>query len=286
MLARRTPAAPVTLSGTGLFTAAHATVTIGPHDHAGDAGILLRTAGDTFAAAAANLSPAVPHPAFASIPPRCTTLAHADTPVFTVEHALSALAGLAITDALIDIDGPELPILDGSAQPFADALRDAGVRTLDDTVEPVRVKHPVRVEHDGASVTIEPADTPSYSYELDFAGRAPIPGATATWDGTPETYLQRVAPARTFSTAAEAQQMQALGLFAGLTPRDMLVYADDGPIDNAERFDHEPAYHKLLDLIGDLALVGAPLCARVTAVRSGHALHHRAALAILDAQAH
>lgn len=282
---RRSPATPVTLTGPGLFTGKPATITIGPHDHEGDAGLLLRTTGDTFAASAHNLSTAVPHPAFAAIPPRCTTLAHGDNPVFTVEHILSALVGLGITDALIDIEGPEIPILDGSAKPFADALTSAGTNNLAGAVEPIRVARTVHVEHNGSSVTIEPADAPHYSYQLDYGPAAPISAATVAWDGTPDTYLASVAPARTFCLAQEAQQMQALGLFGGLTTQDMLVYGDAGPIDNAERFDHEPAAHKLLDLIGDFALVGAPLRARVTAIKSGHALHHQAARAILDAQA-
>ncbi|MEM9558830.1 MAG: UDP-3-O-acyl-N-acetylglucosamine deacetylase [Planctomycetota bacterium] len=287
-LQRRTPAAPITLSGPGLFTAKPATITIGPDDHpashASDApGLKIRTAGDTFAVHARNLSGAVPHPAFAAIPPRCTTLAHAGPPVFTIEHALSALVGLGITDALIDIEGPEVPIIDGSAEPFAQALQAVGVRTLTQHATPVRPPRTVRVEHHDASVTIEPADAPSYSYTLDFGPDSPIAPATVAWDASPEAYLNHVAPARTFCLAQEAQQMQALGLFSGLTTQDMLVYGPDGPIDNAERFAHEPAAHKLLDLIGDLALVGAPLCARVTAIKSGHALHHKAALAILDA---
>jgi UDP-3-O-acyl-N-acetylglucosamine deacetylase len=125
----------------------------------------------------------------------------------------------------------------------------------------------------------------SYTYELDYG--PPTPGVfalgqqRATWDGSATQYASEVAPARTYCLEQEAMVMRSMGLFAHLTPREMLVLGTSGPIDNALRFDDEPARHKLLDLIGDLALIGAPLQADVVATRSGHALAHEAARAVL-----
>jgi UDP-3-O-acyl-N-acetylglucosamine deacetylase len=304
LLHRRTLASPISLRGDGLFTARPCTLTI----HPAPAGTRLRLQlppAPPFIIDPARLSPAIPHPAFARIPPRCTTLAESPTSpaAFTVEHALSALAALGVTDAVLTLDHhptahapshaphhaphhAEVPILDGSSLPFTSALARAGLKPLDPRVAPLTPAHPITVTDGPASVTIEPADTPSWSYTLDYTGTpaaAFIPPATVTWDGSPDTYLTHVAPARTYCLLPEAEQMRTLGLFTTLSPRDMLVLAPDGPIDNDLRLPDEPARHKLLDLIGDLALVNRPIRARITAVRSGHALHHKAAAALLAA---
>ena len=128
-----------------------------------------------------------------------------------------------------------------------------------------------------------PHSSSSYSYELDYGPGAPVQAATVSWAGDAGDFLARVAPARTFSLAREVEQMHALGLFTGFTPADLLVIGDDGnAIDNELHSADEPALHKLLDLIGDLALAtgGRPLHAKVAAVRTGHRMHHDAARAI------
>ncbi len=280
---RRTPAAPATVRGRGLFTSAPASVTIGPA-RAGDGITILRGA-DRVPAVLDALSTDPIHPAFASMPPRCTCLraGEASPPVATVEHLLAALAGLGITDAVIELDGPEVPIDDGSAAAFVDAILAAGVQTLDQPARPVRVAQEIRVQDAGASITITPADAPEFVYDLDYGEHAPIAPASVSWSGDPDEFATHIAPARTFCLRQEAEAMTAMGLFKDLSPRDMLVVGEDGPIDNDYRFEDEPARHKLLDLVGDLSLVGAPIRARVHAVRSGHALNHAAARAILDA---
>lgn len=286
---RITPAQPAALEGIGLFSARASRITI--HPATTPVGIVFEIDGHSIPAHIDALSERPPHPAFAHLKPRCTTLSDEHRSVATVEHILSALAGLGITDARIQIEGDtphtEIPILDGSAQPFARAVLSAGQRTLEDPIEPLRVREPIRVESGDASILIEPSDTPnyipSYTYNIDYPG-TPIGKASARWSGDPQQYARSVAPARTFCLEHEAQQMHATGLFTHLTPRDMLVIDDKGPIDNDYRLPDECARHKLLDLIGDLALVGAPLCAKITATRSGHALAHQAARAIVDQQ--
>jgi UDP-3-O-acyl N-acetylglucosamine deacetylase len=205
--------------------------------------------------------------------------------VATIEHVMSALAGLGITDVRIEIDGPEVPILDGSALPFVEALDAAGVVELAAPLDPLRIELPVEVvdEKSGARIIAMPCwdPLPTFTYELDYGVGAPLPAQSATWSaaiGSRESvreYVEAVAPARTFSLEHEARAMQAMGLFKHLSPRDMLVYDAAGrPIDNAARLEDEPARHKLLDLIGDLYLLGRPLHADVTATKSGHGMTH------------
>lgn len=280
---RRTLAGPARLAGPALFTGADTALTIRPAN-AGD-GLTVRSHACDAAAAIANLSDRPVHPVFASLKPRCTSLdihAHA---LATVEHALSALAGLGVTDAVLETDDPEIPILDGSALPFVERILAAGLRDLGRTTEPVTLTRPIEIRDEDALITAEPADAIDYTYELDYGPGSPIPPGVARWTGDPRDYETDIAPARTFSTLAEAKQMQSLGLFARFTPRDLLVVGPDGPVDNAWRFPDEPARHKLLDLIGDLALLGRPLVARVRARKTGHAHTHALVRAILATNA-
>lgn len=282
---RRTLSGPVRAEGVGLFTGNDSALTIEPVAEAEPErppGIVFVREGIPIRAEIANLSTTPAHPAFAQMPARNTGLqAHGSSSgavVHTVEHLLAALAGLGITDAVVRMEGGEIPIGDGSAALFVRSVHAVGTRPLEaDPIDPARVLTPIRVEREGASVTIEPSDRPEFVYRLEYGADSPIPPGEAAWDGDPGSFADQVAPARTFCLRAEAEAMHAMGLFAHLTPEDMLVFGEGGPIDNTLRFPDEPARHKLLDLIGDLSLVGRPICARVVADRSGHALNHEAA---------
>jgi UDP-3-O-acyl-N-acetylglucosamine deacetylase len=221
-----------------------------------------------------------------AVPIRNTTLALRDRPsttpgtthvAATVEHLLAALAGLNIWNAWIALSGPEIPILDGSALPFVEALRPS-LAAAPGSREPLVLTTTITVEHKGASITASPPPTGaplSYTYELDYGTDSPLPAQRATWTGNATDFATSIAPARTFSLEHEARAAQQAGLFKHLTPSDMLVIGNNGnPINNQWRMDHEPAKHKLLDLIGDLALLGRPLHATIKAKRSGHALTH------------
>lgn len=291
------PTAP--LRGLGLFSGRPATVTI----HPGPAPLhITLTEGNVAVGSApvavANLTDSSAWTGLpANTPIRNTTL-RADSrlandpaqqlPVrvaATVEHLLAALAGLNIWDAWIQLEGgPEVPILDGSALPFINALRPVAVHS-DSTRAPVILTRPLEVRAGEAVISAVPstADEPiRYTYHLDYGPSSPIATQTAVWNGSTTDFIHHIAPARTFSLEREARAARAAGLFSHLSPRDMLVVGDDGqPIDNAWRFEHEPARHKLLDLIGDLALLGAPLHAHVTAARAGHALTHEFCRAVL-----
>ncbi|MFI4882592.1 MAG: UDP-3-O-acyl-N-acetylglucosamine deacetylase, partial [Phycisphaerales bacterium JB064] len=212
---RTTLAASATLQGKGLFTGEPATITFKP-------GL------DGYSIVRADKKRAIPvrlvslhkdpiHPAFKDQKPRSTNLSSTHIVAATVEHALSALAGLGVTDCTIELEGPEVPILDGSAKPFVDAILAAGLATLPGGIAPFTLTDPIVVQDEeaGASITAQPRSAPGWSitYELEYGDNAPIPTQRATWDGSPDAYARHIAPARTFCTQAEANALQAAGLF-------------------------------------------------------------------------
>lgn len=280
---RRTVAQTAEIVGSGLFTGRPAIVRI----KSAQAGTGLRFRRADLRVAAeipAHIDALAAQPP--GIPARNTSLGAHPAGVMTVEHVLSALAALGISDALLEIDGPEVPIGDGSAAMFVKAIERAGINELGEPVAPLTISTEVTVESGSARIIARPRQRPGcrYTYHLDF-GSGPIPPQTAVFetDNSPAaaaSYAREIAPARTFCLQAEAEAMRAMGLFAHLTPRDMLVFGEAGPIDNELRFENEPARHKLLDLIGDLALAGRPLQLDITAVRAGHALNHQLARAL------
>ncbi|MCG3124804.1 MAG: UDP-3-O-acyl-N-acetylglucosamine deacetylase [Phycisphaerales bacterium] len=291
MSSRLTIRREVELSGTGLFTAKPARVRLCP---ARDHGISLRRIDANLPEAMRAALPARVSnvQAMPGLPGRNTVLGPAPSaPLFiTTEHVLSSLAGLGVTDCLIELDGQELPMFDGSASAFVEAIQSAGLEEIVGRADPLRITEAVRVEGPGgASIVAQPRSTPgcSFSYTLDYAGTAGgehIPRQTATWDGSAASYTAGVAPARTFCLAHEAVALRQAGLFLHVTPREMLVLDAAGrPVENTLRFSDEPARHKLLDLIGDLALVGRPIQADITATRAGHALNQEMARRLVAA---
>jgi UDP-3-O-acyl N-acetylglucosamine deacetylase len=206
---------------------------------------------------------------------RRTTLGHAPAQVMLVEHVLAALAGLKIDNCSIELDACEPPGLDGSARDFVAALAEAGCVT-----QPARraiwaVNEPVTVGRDGATLTLYPPDRPGLriSYMLDYGAGCPIARQSYTLPVTPERMMSEVAGCRTFLLEREAVEFRSQGLGERLTPADLLVFGPSGPIDNRLRFADEPARHKVLDVLGDLALCGADLHGHVVAYRSGHPLN-------------
>ena len=270
-LVQRTVASPVTLEGYGLFTGSAVSATIRPAEEG---------SGIRFVRSDLPGRPAIPasvsHVAEA---PRRTVLRAGEARVETVEHCLGALAGLGIDNAVVEVKGPELPAGDGSAAMFVDAVGRAGVVEQGAIRQPIVVREPITVREGEATLAIVPSASSSLEivYMLDYGEGSPIARQTHACALTPESFASEIAPARTFSTAAEARAARDMGMFAHLTPRDMLVIDTTGPIDNTLRFANEPARHKLLDLLGDISLVGRPILGRLVAYRSGHALNHRLA---------
>lgn len=284
---RATLAGPAEVRGVALFTGVLSVLRFVPAESG---------AGIAFCRGDVPDAPRVPAvAAFVVSEPRRTVLsphpddraATARLGIQTVEHVLSALAAAGITDALVEVDAPETPIGDGSALLFIEAIDRAGVRALQGTIEPIVVRDTVTVEDgSGGRIVATPGEAGGLEliYHLDYGPGAPIAPHSARWlcpaGGDAAAYARDIAPARTFSTLAEATAMRAMGLFKHLSPRDMLVVGPDGPVENAYRFPDEPARHKLLDLLGDLSLAGRPIRGRVEAWRSGHALNHAMARAL------
>lgn len=264
--------------GPGLFTGIDGRVEVGP----GGPRLTIRR-GITVApvhVTLVNPTPTLPGVP-AGFPVRNTTLQVAEgVSVATVEHVLSAAAGLGQWGATLHVDGPEVPIDDGSAQAFVGMLEGAGAGD----VEPLVPRDEVTVTDGAASIVIKPRRERGlrFTYRLDYGPTSPLKPQEATWEGDAAAYATEIAPARTFSLAHEVAFAQRAGLFKRFSPRELLVIGDDGqPIENAWRFANEAARHKLLDLIGDFALLGRPLQAEVVATRSGHALAHRACREVL-----
>ena len=216
---------------------------------------------------------------------RRTTLGPPEAGITLAEHVLAALAGLRIDNCLIELDGPEPPGLDGSSAGFVNALLTAGVVNQPARRPICTVDETVLVRGPGASLALHPNDDPAdpelrASYRLDYGFGAAIPPQTHTASVAPATFAHDIAACRTFLTEPEAHALRSQGIGRHLRPADLLVFGARGPIENRTRFADEPARHKVLDLIGDLALCGFDLAGHVVAYRSGHALNVQLARAL------
>jgi UDP-3-O-acyl N-acetylglucosamine deacetylase len=213
---------------------------------------------------------------------RRTTLGHPPAQVGLVEHVLATLGGLRIDNCQIELNAPEPPGLDGSSRQFVEALNDAG-RVLQPERRPIwSVSSPVMVQHQGATLTLHPAedDELRISYLLDYGPHSPIVRQRHSEVITPQNYICELASCRTFLLESEARELRNQGLGARITAGDLVVFGDHGPIDNTLRYSNEPARHKILDLIGDLSLLGHDLRGHVVAYRSGHPLNVELARAL------
>lgn len=201
-----------------------------------------------------------------------TVLQLGDRRLSTVEHLLAALYGAGITDAEVVVSGPEIPILDGSARPWADGV--AGVGVLDGPEAAVlRVVRRVEVEAAGGRAVVEPADRCEVAVEVDFDG-GPSGTAAVVLEG--DRFAEEVAWARTFVLERDIERLRAEGRGKGASEDNTVVWPG-----SELRADDEPVRHKLLDAVGDLALLGRPLRGRVAIERPSHALHHALIRALL-----
>jgi len=206
---------------------------------------------------------------------RRTTLGRPPACVELAEHVLAALAGLRIDNCVIELNGPEPPGLDGSARGFTRALRHAGIVPQDQACDVWTCTSPLTVRHGEATVTIHPLSEPRLrvSYLLDYGAFSPITPQRHTQDVTPETFCNGLDDSRTFVFQEEVETLRNQGLGRNTGAGDLLVFGPRGPIGNRLRYANEPARHKALDLLGDLALVGCDLRGHVVGYRSGHALN-------------
>jgi UDP-3-O-[3-hydroxymyristoyl] N-acetylglucosamine deacetylase len=206
----------------------------------------------------------------------CTLVANADgVRVSTIEHVMAALAGCAIHNAVIDIDGPEVPILDGSAVPFVEGFLAAGLQEQDEMVRAIRVLQPVEVRDGDAVARLEPSDIMEIDFHIDFA-EAAIGKQQKRLNLANGAFVRELCDSRTFCRQVDVDAMRANGLALGGTLENAVVFEGDRVLSpGGLRHADEPVRHKMLDALGDLSLAGGPVLARYTGIRAGHALTNR-----------
>lgn len=257
----------VTLTGIGVHSGRENTVTLRPAE-AGTGIVFHRI----------DLSPAVSIETIAAnvVNTRlCTTIGRSGAAVSTVEHLMAALASCGVDNAHVDINGAEVPIMDGSAAPFVAAIRRAGVKPLSRPRKYLVVKKPVTVADGDKKVTIMPSRRFKVSFDMRFNHPA-VASQYLTMRFAGEEFAESFAPARTFGFLAEVEMLKANGLARGGSLENAVVIGDEGVL-NPEglRFADEFVRHKILDTVGDLTLVGYPVLGHVKATRSGHDMNHR-----------
>jgi UDP-3-O-[3-hydroxymyristoyl] N-acetylglucosamine deacetylase len=201
---------------------------------------------------------------------RATVIGSGDRTVSTVEHVLSALFGMGVDNALIEVAGPEIPAMDGGAAVFAQAIEHVGVAGQGAPPHILTVDRAFYYRDGDATLVVLPAEEFRVKFLVDFAP----PVGTQYFDDTidPQRYLAEIAPARTFGYLHEIEALLAAGLARGGTLDNALVFAPDGPM-TPLRWPNEVVRHKVLDLLGDLALLGARPRCEIISVKSGHRLH-------------
>ncbi len=182
--------------------------------------------------------------------------------------------GSGLTDLDLLIDGPEVPIVDGSALPFVHLIDAAGVRSFDERIEPLRVREPIEVSEGDKWIRIQPAETLSVDYTIDF-NHPNIGTQRIRFDWDADRFAREIAPARTFGFMREVEQLRAVGLARGGSIENCIVLDEQSIVNGPLRFEDEFVRHKLVDLIGDLALIGRPVVGAISVHKGGHALHSR-----------
>lgn len=266
---QRTIAQPVTFVGIGLHRGQNSMVTIRPAPK--HSGIQLLPRGDTHpdrmvAARWYNVTKT----------DAATTLGNdAGVNISTVEHLLAALYGLDVDNALIEVEGPEVPILDGSAEPYVDLLLRAGFAEQGAPRRVIYISRPIEV-HDGARFAmLLPSLTPRVTVSIDFPG-TPIGAQTCNVVLTPRNFIREIASARTFGLEKYLTAMRERGLIRGASVRNGILVRDTEIVSEEPlRFPDEFVRHKVLDVIGDLALAGAPICGHIYCNKPGHDLNLR-----------
>jgi UDP-3-O-[3-hydroxymyristoyl] N-acetylglucosamine deacetylase len=272
---RKTINTPVSISGIGLHSGIYTTVKLKP---AGPG------SGITFVRADLEWLRIPALQASTTALDYATTVGKDDVSVGTVEHLLSALMASGITDVDIHIDGPEVPIVDGSALPFMYLIDAAGVRDLGAEVPLLRLRDTIEVVEGDKFIRMTPSNRLVLKYKIDFDHPA-IGRQSYQFDYGQDNFLKKIAPARTFGFVRDVEKMRAAGLARGGSVENCIVLGDDDVMNGPLRFRDEFVRHKILDLLGDLALVGRPLAGEIVASRAGHALHSQFVAKVLQAAA-
>ena len=202
--------------------------------------------------------------------------------VETVEHLLAALTALGIDNCIVELNTPEVPIMDGSAAPFVYLiLNEAGVKRLPASKKFLKVLRPISLSQGDKRIALYPSDHFKVTYSISF-DHPLIRHQSRTMKITDETFVEEIAPARTFGFLKEVEMLRQKGLALGGSLDNAIVLGETGVLNNALRFEDEFVRHKILDVIGDLSLVGYPVIGHLVAHRGGHALHTAFAARILE----
>jgi UDP-3-O-[3-hydroxymyristoyl] N-acetylglucosamine deacetylase len=258
----QTIVAPLEFTGVGLHSGAPVTLRLLPAP-AGSGIVFRRTDLDNFEISATGRN--VAKVSYA------TSLMRQGVLIQTTEHLLSALIGMGVDNVIAELDNLELPILDGSALPYVEAFLSVGIRTQRRRRETVRVLRPIEVREGNKFIGVYPGSGYSIQYSIDFP--APIGEQSACIDLAAETYGTFIAPARTFGYKADEKCLRDMGLIRGASTESTIILNSTGPENGPLRFPDEYVRHKVLDLIGDLALAGRRIEGHVVAERAGHAMH-------------
>ncbi|MCG3137586.1 MAG: hypothetical protein HJJLKODD_01433 [Phycisphaerae bacterium] len=268
---QRTIRKPVELQGQGLFTGEPALLRFRPAKPYSGVIFNLQTNGKVvrIPALVENITKRA----------RRSSIRNGTAAIETVEHCLSAISGLGIDNIEIDLTGHEVPSMDGSSAPFVQALQDADVEEQDAPRELFLITDMVRVQDGDAELVALPPlpsdpDQLEIHYVLDYGPQTPIGYQSKIVKVTPDNFIREIAPARTFLLEQEAHYMRAQGIGTHLGYQDLVIFGNGGPIENQLRYPEECVRHKILDLIGDLRLIGRMIAGRVYARKSGHALNH------------
>lgn len=270
-LKQTTIAKPVSYEGNGLHSGLPVKMTLLPADVG--SGIRFRR---TDLADAPDI-PA--NPAYITNTLRATTLENGAAKVFTVEHVLSALCGMHITNCTIEMNSPEPPVGDGSAKTFIDMIHDAGVEEQDVEISPLLLPHSIAAYEGEKFIAALPYD----GFRITYTSINPHPLlGTQVFDITlsPETYEKEIGSARTIGFTWELEAMRKMGLGKGGTLENAVVYSEDGCL-SVPRWDNELVRHKILDIIGDLSLIG-PMHAHIIAVMGSHKLNGELSAKLLE----
>jgi UDP-3-O-[3-hydroxymyristoyl] N-acetylglucosamine deacetylase len=266
---QKTIARSVSISGVGIHTGREVQLKL--HPAPADTGVRFR-----------RVDCGIEMPALASYVSSlelATTLGKGGAQISTVEHLLAAIQVLGIDNLLIEINGPEVPILDGSALPYCRLLEAADLQPQRALRRIVAIIAPIEIQQGGGrSIMITPYPGLRVSYSIDFGDQA-IGAQSIDVEVTRDGFERELASARTFALLKDVKRMLERGLALGGDEGNCVVFDEQGPINTTLRYSNEPVRHKALDAVGDLALIGSPIWGHLTVERGGHALH----IALLEA---
>jgi UDP-3-O-[3-hydroxymyristoyl] N-acetylglucosamine deacetylase len=210
-----------------------------------------------------------------------TALASNGASVETVEHLLAALVSLGIDNIIVELDHPEVPIMDGSSAPFVYLVSEAGVKQLSTPRRYLKILRPVSLARGDKRIAVYPADHFKVTYSISF-DHPLLRHQSRTLRVTEESFVEEIAPARTFGFLKEVEMLRQNGLALGGSLENAVVLGETGVLNNPLRFADEFVRHKILDVIGDMALVGHSVIGHLVAHRAGHALHTEFAAKVLE----